>query len=142
MSETKYSYDAVNFHKTFAPQDSYLSKILELASEQYIGTKEDISEVTGIPTGKTSGKVVPHILYAYYMGLIYYKFERGGYTLSLTPLGKLVRENDKYLFEDITKMICHYSLCDEYTGANIWSFVYRLPVMNGIGKQEDIFSSP
>lgn len=130
MSETKYSYDTVNFHKTFAPQDSYLSKILELASEQYIGTKEDISEVTGIPTGKTSGKVVPHILYAYYMGLIYYKFERGGYTLSLTPLGKLVRENDKYLFEDITKMICHYSLCDEYTGANIWSFVYyHLPIM-------------
>ena len=102
----------------------HLSKILELASQQYVGTKEDISEITGIPTGKTSGKVVPHILYAYYMGLIYYKFERGGYTLSLTPLGKLVRENDKYLFEDITKMICHYSLCDEYTGANIWSFVY------------------
>ena len=56
MSEIKYSYDTVNFHKTFAPQDSYLSKILELASAAYSGTKEDISEVTGIPTGKTSGK--------------------------------------------------------------------------------------
>ena len=129
MSETKYSYDAVNFHKTFAPQDSYLSKIMELASQQYVGTKEEISEITGIPTGKTSGKVVPHILYAYYMGLISYNLEKGCYTLSLTPLGKLVRENDKYLFEDVTKMLCHYNLCDEYIGANIWSFVYRLPVM-------------
>lgn len=130
MSEIKYSYDTVNFHKTFAPQDSYLSKILELAYEQYVGTKEDISEITGIPTGKISGKVVPHILYAYYMGLISYKLEKGKYTLSMTPLGKMIWENDKYLFEDVTKMICHYNLCDEYIGANIWSFVYyHLPIM-------------
>ena len=130
MSEIKYSYDTVNFHKTFAPQDSYLSKILELASAAYSGTKEDISEVTGIPTGKTSGKVVPHILYAAYMGLILYQLDKGSYTLSLTPLGKIVQENDKYLFEDVTKLICHYNLCDEDQGACIWSFVYdHLPVM-------------
>ena len=130
MSEIKYSYDTVNFHKTFAPQDSYLSKLLELASDGYSGTKEDISEITGIPTGKISGKVVPHILYAAFMGLIRYQLEKGSYTLSLTPLGKTVLENDKYLFEDVTKMICHYNLCDKEQGAFIWSFVYdRLPVM-------------
>ena len=85
MSELKYSYDSVNFHKTFSPQDSYLAKILELAVNGYSGTKEDISAVTGIPTGKTSGKVIPHILYAYYMGLIKYQLNKGIYSLNVTP---------------------------------------------------------
>ena len=62
MDDKKFSYDSINFHKTFATQDSYISKILGLAEQGYSGTKEEISEITGIPTGKTSGKVVPHIL--------------------------------------------------------------------------------
>lgn len=130
MKDKAFSYDSVNFHKTFAPQESYISKILELAQQNYSGSKEEISEVTGIPTGKTSGKVVPHIKYSYYMGLIDYSNERGRYTLSLTELGQAVYSNDKYLFDDITKLICHFNICDENTGAYIWSFVYNhLPVM-------------
>lgn len=130
MSEKKFSYDSVNFHKTFAPQDSYISKILELADNGYSGTKEEISEVTGIPTGKTSGKVVPHILYARYMGLINYALEKGKYFLSLTDLGKVVYAEDKYLFEDVSKLICHFNICDEVNGAYIWSFIYQqLPIM-------------
>ena len=69
MNDRTYSYDSVNFHKTFSPQDSYITKILDLAKDNYTGTKEEISEETGIPTGKTSGKVVPHILYAQYIRL-------------------------------------------------------------------------
>ena len=69
MNDKKFSYDSVNFHKTFAPQDSYISKILELAEQGYSGNKEEISDITGIPTGKTSGKVIPHILYSKYMGI-------------------------------------------------------------------------
>lgn len=130
MSEKTFSYDSVNFHKTFAPQDSYISKILELADNGYSGSKEEISEVTGIPTGKTSGKVVPHLLYASYMGLINYTLEKGKYSLSLTDLGKVVYAEDKYLFEDISKLICHFNMCDEENGAYIWSFVYQqLPIM-------------
>ena len=130
MSELKYSYDSVNFHKTFSPQDSYLAKILELAVNGYSGTKEDISAVTGIPTGKTSGKVVPHILYAYYMGMIKYRLNKGIYSLNVTPLGRIVYDNDKYLFEDISKLICHYHICEPHYGAYIWSFIYtHLPLM-------------
>lgn len=130
MNDKKFSYDSINFHKTFAPQDSYVSKILELAEQGYSGTKEEISEITGIPTGKTSGKVVPHILYSHYMGLISYELEKGRYSLSLTKLGKVIYNEDKYLFEDISKLLCHYNICDAKDGAYIWSFVYQqLPIM-------------
>ena len=130
MNETAFSYDSVNFHKTFSPQDSYITKILELAKVNYSGSKEEISEETGIPTGKTSGKVVPHILYSQYMGLTSHTLSKGKYTLELTDLGKLVLENDKYLFEDITRLICHYNICDDVSGAYMWSFIYNgLPVM-------------
>ena len=44
MNETTFSYDSVNFHKTFSPQDSYIAKILELAKAGYTGSKEEISE--------------------------------------------------------------------------------------------------
>lgn len=130
MKEIIFSYDSVNFHKTFSPQDSYITKILELANNNYTGSKEEISEETGIPTGKTSGKVVPHILYAQYMGLTTHTLSKGKYTLELTDLGKTVLKNDKYLFEDISRLICHYNICDEDTGAYLWSFIYsRLLIM-------------
>ena len=130
MNDTIFSYDSVNFHKTFAPQDSYITKILELAKNNYTGSKEEISEETGIPTGKTSGKVVPHILYTQYMGLTTTSLEKGKYTLELTDLGKTVIENDQYLFEDISRLICHYNICDEAIGAYLWSFIYSgLPLM-------------
>ena len=124
MSDTVYSYDRINFHKTFPPQASYISKILELAERNYSGTKEGISKETGIPTGKTSGKVVPNILYAQYMGLISYKLDKGVFSLRLTELGDRVFCEDKYLYEDITKLICHYNICDQKQGALLWSFLY------------------
>lgn len=130
MNDRTYSYDSVNFHKTFSPQDSYITKILELAKDNYTGTKEEISEETGIPTGKTSGKVVPHILYAQYMGLTKFTLLKGKYTLELTDLGKTVFKNDKYLFEDISRLICHYNICEDVDGAFLWSFIYNgLPLI-------------
>lgn len=132
MSESIFSYDSVNFHKTFSPQDSYITKILELAKDNYTGSKEEISEATGIPTGKTSGKVVPHILYTQYMGLTTHTFSKGKYSLKLTDFGKTVLDNDKYLFEDVSRLVCHYNMCEEVSGAYLWSFIYSgLPIMLG-----------
>lgn len=87
MITADYAWDDVDFHKTFTPQEQYISKILELAQKGYSGTKEDISAVMGIPTGKTSGKVVPHIRYAKFFGIIDYVKEKANYSLSLTNLG-------------------------------------------------------
>lgn len=125
MNETTYSYDNVNFHKTFVPQEIYITKILELAERKFIGSKEEICRITGIPTGKTSGKVVPHILYSWYMGLTAYSLNKGKYMLGLTELGITILKEDKHIFEDITKMICHYNMCDKNDGALVWSFLYH-----------------
>lgn len=124
MIINNYLWDDVDFHKTFTPQEQYITKIMELADKEYIGTKEDISEVTGIPTGKTSGKVIPHIRYAKFFGLIEYVKEGAKFSLSLTDLGRVVYKEDKYLFEKATKLICHYNISDEMDGALIWQFMY------------------
>lgn len=125
MSKNIYKWDDVEFHKTFQPQDIYITKIMELAQSGYSGTKEEISSLTGIPTGKTSGKVVPHIRYAAFMGFI--EFQKNGsiYMLSLTPLGEVIIKEDKYLLENVTKLLAHYFITDPYDGALIWSFIYK-----------------
>ena len=125
MITTNFLRDDVDFHKTFTPQEQYISKILELAKELYSGNKEEISKITGIPTGKTSGKVIPHIRYAKYFGLIDYVKEKTNFSLSLTPLGKIVFEEDKYLFEKNIKLMCHYNIADKTDGAPIWVFLYH-----------------
>ena len=125
MSKNTFKWDDVEFHKTFQPQDSYIAKIMELARNNYSGTKEEISSLTGIPTGKTSGKVIPHIRYAAFMGFIEYQKDGSVYTLSLTPLGKTVIREDKYLLENVTRLIAHYNITDPNDGALIWLFMYK-----------------
>ncbi|MFR2887298.1 DUF4007 family protein [Clostridium butyricum] len=115
-----------DFHQTFQPQRIYIANILELAYSNYQGTKEDISKISGIPTGKFSGKVIPHIKYACYMGLINYSLNKSIYTLSATEVGKKVYENDKSLSLNITKLICHYNMCDFKDGAPQWSYLFKV----------------
>ena len=49
----------LEFHETFQPEMTYIAKILKLASENYAGTKFEISDCTGIPTGKQKAKLSP-----------------------------------------------------------------------------------
>lgn len=61
----------LSFHMTFQPERHYLSALLAFA--QVIDgptTIATISSQTGIPTGKSSGKVRPLLQYARGMGLI------------------------------------------------------------------------
>ena len=113
----------LQFHETFQPEESYISKILELAAEKYVGNKFEISERTGIPTGKQKGKVEPHIKYASYMGLINYSSEKGVYRISLTPLGDEVYTQDPFLHEGLSKWLCHYGITRKGKGAPQWSFL-------------------
>lgn len=116
----------LKFHETFQPEPVYISTILELAARKYSGSKFDISEATGIPTGKQKGKVEPHIKYAAYMNLIKYEFEKGIYKLSLTELGKVVFQEDRYLHEQLTKWICHFELSRIKTGAPQWAYLINI----------------
>lgn len=142
MNNNIYKWDDVEFHKTFQPQDTYIVKIMELAANNYSGTKEEISSLTGIPTGKTSGKVIPHIRYAAFMGFIEYSKDGTNYTISLTRLGEIVIREDKYLFESVTKMLAHYFISSPFDGALIWSFIYNsLPYrLDDIVSEELVFN--
>ena len=117
---------SLEFHETFKPEIPYISKILKLASEKYSGTKYEISDISGIPTGEQKGKVEPHIKYASFMGLINFSCDKGIYVLSLTPLGEEVFVQDPYLHEDLTLWICHYCMTRKNFGAPQWS--YLIPV--------------
>lgn len=115
--------DNFNFHETFQPELTYIARIMELAADDYSGNKFQISNTTGIPTGKEKGKVEPHIKYAAFMGLINYEINRGVYCLSLTSLGAEVWEQDKYLHEKLTLWLLHYCITRREIGAPQWSYL-------------------
>lgn len=117
--------DSFDFHKTFQPQRVYLAQILNLAANRYEGTKEEISELTGIPTGKSSGKVEPHIKYATYMNLINYNLYKKKYKLELTELGKEIYKQDPMLTSKVTQLLCHYNMCDDIQGAPQWTYLFK-----------------
>ena len=52
----------VNFHQTFRPEKQYIAAILELSGDNETHSVREISALTGIPNGESSGKVEPHIL--------------------------------------------------------------------------------
>lgn len=114
---------ALEFHETFQPEMTYVAKLLKLASEDYAGTKFEISECTGIPTGKQKGKVVPHIRYATCMGLIDCSVTNGVYSLRLTQLGEEIFMQDPYLHEDLTIWLCHYGMVRRGSNAPQWEYI-------------------
>jgi len=116
------SRSQLKFHETFQPEAGYIARIVELASTNYSGSKFEISEKTGIPTGNQKGKVEPHIKYASFMGLISYTCEKGIYSISLTRLGQEVYEQDPYLHETLTRWICHCAISSRKNGAPQWAY--------------------
>lgn len=126
MSKQEQEVYHLNFHKTFAPELESLVRILSLANEE-VGflTKEEISERTSIPTGKSSGKVEPHIYYAAAMRLITFEKESGRYKCELTMLGKVILLEDPYLVENLTKLLLHAFLVDRHSPVVLWAFVFN-----------------
>lgn len=137
---------SINFHGTFLPDLINISRLLEIADNYDYITKEEIFELTGIPTGEFTGKVEPHIKYAQYMTLIDFSkesFRRYNeddgkkttitkYLLKKTLLGEKVFFEDGYFQEDISKLLCHYFLTSKYFGAKMWFEIFRkLPTYLG-----------
>lgn len=116
----------LNYHCTFKPQIIYIAKLLKLAGDNFIGYEKEISNVTGIPTGESTGKVLPHLNYAKYMGLIEFNKEKGKYKLETTKLGNLIIQEDPYLLEEITKSILQYNITDILNGAPQWSYMFKV----------------
>lgn len=112
---------ARNFHKTFVPERRYLHAILKFAARGGKGDIEQIAEETGIPTGKSSGKVGPSLDYCRGMGLIWVpKTRSSAKSPELTPFGRVALLEDPFLKEPLTQWIAHLRLCDVEDGAEIW----------------------
>lgn len=129
---------SLNFHQTFRPEKQYIAAILELAEDPTVRTVKEISSLTGIPNGESSGKVEPHIIYATYMGLITYEKKDGGYSLRRTPLGENVYVEDPGLQENLTVLVCHCMMQRDIDGAPLWSTIIKqiMPLYrNGIKKE-------
>jgi hypothetical protein len=101
----------LNFPQDFLPERGLLSRLLRFAAEGGRGDKMQISDATGIPTGKSTGKVEPMIHYARGMGLLAAESERGTWHLRPTTLGALVAREDRFLGEPLTQWTCHLLLC-------------------------------
>lgn len=116
---------SLNFHQTFRPEKQYIAAILELAEDSTVRTVKEISSLTGIPNGESSGKVEPHIVYATYMGLISYEKKDGGYSIFRTPLGETIYMEDPGLQENLTLLVCHSMMQRENDGAPLWSTIIK-----------------
>lgn len=108
------------FHQTFPPTPAYIGRILSIAQGKPRSVRE-IADLTGIPQGKSSGKVVPHLKYAVYMGLI----ESDITAPMLTPLGEIIRTEDWACSEPLTQWLLHCRLAS-CTGAPMWYYFVRM----------------
>lgn len=114
----------LNFHLTFRPERPYISSLLGSIDSCNGTTIQEISAATGIPTGKSSGKVEPSIRYADYMGLLEQQKIDGKYTLEYTSLGRCVADEDLGLLEKLTLLTMHTMLVRPYAGAELWAHVF------------------
>ncbi len=116
---------SASFHNTFIPERVYLSEMLKFAAKSGSGNIEDISEATGIPTGKSSGKVEPILNYASGMGLIQVEKKSDGVKeLSLTHLGRVIYLEDRNLSESYSQWLVHLHLCNPFSGASVWHYTF------------------
>jgi hypothetical protein len=113
MKKMDYSLEPLSLHfsQDFLPERSLLARLLPFAAAKGSGDKEFIGSETGIPTGKSSGKVEPMIHYACGMGLIRSTQSSGLWQLELTALGKIVLTEDPYLNETVTLWLLHLLFC-------------------------------
>lgn len=95
----------------------YISRLLAI-SDGTSRSAGDISDLTGIPQGASSGKVVPHLDYMALMGLLCE--DRS----TLTELGERVRMEDPACSELLTQWLLHANLTS-VQGADMWNYVYR-----------------
>ncbi|MEW6378861.1 MAG: DUF4007 family protein [bacterium] len=115
-----------NFHKTFIPERQYIHAMLRYAASGKAGDYQEISAVTGIPTGVSSGKVPAILDYCRGMGLVRLAGgeQPGIKRPELTPFGRIVLLEDPYLKERVTQWIAHFNLCGPLMGADVWYYAF------------------
>lgn len=115
-----------NFHETFVPERQYIKALLSFAASNQEGTYQEIRDITGIPMGKSTGKVSAILKYCIGMGLVTCKgSERSAIKKpELTEFGRIVFLEDPFLKEDLTQWVTHLNLCSPRRGADVWFQVF------------------
>jgi hypothetical protein len=116
----------LNFHRTFIPERHFIAALIEYAALERESSLQEISQETGIPMGKSTGKLPAIMDYCKGMGLIELKKskDKGNKRPVLTPLGKIIYEEDKYLGEVLSQWLVHINLCRSDIGARVWHEVF------------------
>ena len=116
----------INFHKSFIPERHYIHAMMRFSAGGQTGDYPQISTVTGIPMGASSGKVPAILDYCKAMGLICLmgKSRSSVKKPDLTPFGRVVFREDPHLKERITQWIAHFNLCSVIGGADAWYQVF------------------
>lgn len=127
MKPVKNTRLSVSFHQTFIPERQYIADLLRFVATGQTGTDQDISAQTGIPVGKSSGKVPAIISYCSGMGLIdvYKKTGIGEKGFEFTPFGRAVLLEDINLSEELTQWLVHLHLCRVNGGAETWYLCFN-----------------
>lgn len=124
--ENRHARLPVTFHRTFYPERTYLNAIIRFAASEGEGSDQQISLATGIPVGKSDGKVPAIVAYAQGMGLLASRrgSESGARKLSLTDFGRAVLLEDPFLSTELTQWMGHAHLCRAIGGAEVWHQVF------------------
>ncbi|MEH6626565.1 MAG: hypothetical protein V7739_08975 [Motiliproteus sp.] len=133
----------INFSQSFVFEYKYGAALIRLAESEISMDKNEISAVTGIPTGDSSGKVEPIIHYLTGAGVISSEKKSGRWTISLTELGVVILDSDPSLSEDVSHLLIHLMLCRSYKdGDSIVSIVEPWGVLfSGSSNRLDSFFS-
>jgi len=116
----------INFHQTFVPERKYIAALLQYAAGGNQGTDQEISIETGIPVGKSSGKVPAIISYSSGMGLIdvIQGDGQGKKRPTLTDFGRIALLEDVTLSESLSQWMAHLHLCRAIGGSEVWYQVF------------------
>jgi hypothetical protein len=115
-----------NFHRTFIPERRLIAALLEYAALGREGTLHEISEETGVPMGRSTGKMPAILDYCKGMGLLSVKSgcRKQHKKPVLTSFGETVYLNDRFLGEELTQWLAHLNLCRNDIGAIVWNKVF------------------
>ncbi len=115
----------LNFHRTFLPDRRLIGALLHYAALGKVGSYAEIGADTGIPMGRSTGKVPAMLDYARGMGLVELaEAARGVKAPQLTPFGRAAYANDPYLGQPLTQWLAHMNLCRSDIGAAAWRAVF------------------
>lgn len=118
----KVSYN-INFHLSFKPEIAHMQEFLDCQIEKK--TKEEIGQMLGIPTGASSGKVIPMMLYSTASNLISYTVDNQLYSIEQSKLGSYIKEIDPFLESYEVQTFIHYHFCTLNSQLSLWEDMFR-----------------